>query len=78
MKDIIATLQYPDDLDIIIEVKSLNLGDDNMLTVDYNVINTDPKGTIDNNAIDDYMQEWLKDFADKAVKASNNMNIGIN
>lgn len=73
MKDIIETLQYPNDHNIIIEVKSLNLGDDNMLTVDYDVINTDPKGTIDSDGVGVYMEQWLKELVDTSVEYAKNI-----
>lgn len=67
------TLYYPDD-DIVIKVKSLNLGDDNILTVDYDTINTNPKGVIDDKAIRLYVEQWLSELVDRAVENAKDIN----
>ena len=60
-------LKFPDDHCIIIEVKDINLSDDGVLSINYNVTNTESKAVIDNAAVDSYMKKWLSDFINNIV-----------
>jgi len=68
------TLYYPNDDDIVINVKSIELKDNNLLTVDYDTINTNPKGTIDNEAISKYMEQWLSELVDRTIENAKDIN----